>query len=123
MTVTIFITAVLNSIFDPDLATKAYFEYCKKRFHEKGIPVEVKDLEGSMYDLVYSHFQNIISVLKTDIHERLVAPFEQTLIEFSTIKPVLAYQLRGKEKLEALIAHTNEYSNDYQNVVSNEIKQ
>lgn len=115
--------AILNSLFDPEDATKSYFEHFYKRFKDKGFPVGPSEIEGPMQDIVQTHFKNIVSSMKTDIHEKLLAPFEEALLEFATVKPVLAYRLRGKEKLESVILHTNNYSQNYEEQISKEIDQ
>ncbi|MFC3150065.1 hypothetical protein ACFOEK_03415 [Litoribrevibacter euphylliae] len=115
--------AIINSLFDPEDAAKAYFEHLFKRIKEKGIPVEPSEIEGSMHDLVKTHFHNIISAMRTDIHENLLTPFEETLLDLATVKPVLAYRLRGKEKLEAVMSHTNNYLQSYEEKISEHIEQ
>jgi hypothetical protein len=115
--------AIINSLFDPEDATKLYFEHFYKRIRDKGFPVEASEIEYPIKNIVQPYFQNIITSMKTDIHENLLAPFEETLLEFSTVKPVLAYRLRGKEKLESVILHTNNYRQDYEESISKEIDQ
>ena len=58
------------------------------------------------------------SELQIDIEKNLLIPFEDSLIEFSTVNPVLAYQLRGTEKLKVFISHSNEY---HEKIISNVI--
>ncbi len=115
--------ATVNSLFDPEEATNAYFEHFYNRVKLKGIPVEISEIKDPMHNIVQSHFQNIISAMRTDIHDKLLAPYEEALIEFATVKPVLAYRLRGKEKLETVISHTSNYRQNYQNVISQRINE
>lgn len=115
--------AIMSSLFDPEDAAIAYFEHLFKRIKEKGLPIEPSEVEGPTLNLVEIHFENIISTLRTNIHEKLLAPFEEALSEFATVKPVLAYRLRGKEKLETLITHTNNYLEIYEEKILEEIEQ
>lgn len=114
---------ILSSLFDPEQATNSYFEHFCKKFREKGFPMESSEVESSMRDIVHSHFQNIVSAMRTDIHEKLLPPFEDSLLEFSAVKPVLAYRLKGKEKIEEVMVHTNNYRKNYEERISSDIDQ
>lgn len=101
--------SIIASLFDPDEATEKYFVHYMARLNTKGIVANPEDLTDSLRAMVSGHFYNMTSSLKTDIETRLLNPFEEALFEMASVNPVLAYQLRGKEKLEKLVAHTNQY--------------
>ncbi|WCE30768.1 hypothetical protein [Vibrio sp. SCSIO 43137] len=50
-------------------------------------------------------------------------PFEEALLEFASVKPVLAYKLRGKEKLYALVSHTNSYRQNCKKAIENQVEE
>lgn len=89
------------SLFNSEKASKEYINHYTKRLKEKGINVSKEEVEAQIAEIVKSHFSNLTEVSKTDIKERLLHPFEDALYNLSQVSPVLAYMLRGKEKLEA----------------------
>lgn len=99
--------ALALSLIDPSDATKKYFEYYARRLNENGIEQDIGELSSAMFPLLYDYFEKLISSMKTDMKTRLLEPYENSLMEFAAVNPVLAYQLRGKEKLEALVAVSN----------------
>jgi len=113
----------IRSMFDPKDAADKYFEYMSERMEEKGYPMGDADSNNPLREVITTHFENMFSAMKVDIHTRLLEPFDDSLSEFSTINPVLAYRLRGKEKLEKLISHTHTYEQNYKNEIESQIKQ
>lgn len=101
--------AIIISSMDSATGTKKYLEHCVKRFADKGIPVDEIEMEQVFSDMIQDHFNNVISSSSTDIEARIVIPFEAALLDMATVNPVLAYKLRGKEKLEKLISHINSH--------------
>ncbi|WP_350978360.1 hypothetical protein [Shewanella sp. AC34-MNA-CIBAN-0136] len=101
--------AINVSLFDVDEVTDQYIEYFVKRLQSKGMLVKKEEIEGTLFEMIRSHINNINSAIKTDISTRLLPQFEDTLMELASVAPVLAYQLRGKEKIEALVDLTNTY--------------
>lgn len=99
--------AIISSLFDPNDATEEYISHYTNRLISKGIAANREDISSQIKDLVKGHFVNIIGAIKTDIEARLLLPFENALMEMATIRPVLAYQLCGKEKLEKIITQAN----------------
>lgn len=117
--------AVHVSMFDPEEATQEYLEYCTKRLREKGTEIDFELLGPTYREMIESHFVNVSQAMKTDIEARLISPFEQALSELSGISPVLAYRLRGQEKLELLAKVTSAYTvsarSKLESIVENEI--
>lgn len=98
--------ALSVSLFNADKAKDEYIRHYTDRLKEKGIDVNYEDIDAKIGSVVADHFNSLAKTAKTDIAERLINPFEEALSELSQISPVLAYRLRGKEKLE-LIAKLN----------------
>lgn len=101
--------SIVVSLFDPDEAADKYFAHYINRLNANGFATDSSDVSENLKAMVSGHFHNMISSLRTDIGTRLVVPFENALLELASIDPVLAYRLRGKEKLEGLAAHTSQY--------------
>ena len=99
--------AIIISSMDPDVGTDKYFEHCVQRMRNKGYPLEKEEMAKIFSEQICEHFRNVISTSGTDIDKRLVIPFEDALLDMATVNPVLAYKLRGKEKVEKLISHIN----------------
>lgn len=115
--------STIASLFDPEEATTAYFIYYTARLQDKGIAANPSDVAENQREMVRSHFFNIALSSRTDIENRLLSPFEESLLELASVNPVLAYRLRGREKLEKIAAHTNQYQSEMSKVVSNEINE
>lgn len=94
------------SLFNADKAKDEYIRQYTDRLKAKGIDVNREDIDAQIGSVVEDHFNSIAKTAKADIAERLIHPFEEALSELSQISPVLAYRLRGKEKIE-LIAKLN----------------
>ncbi len=109
-------------LFDPNQATEEWFKYFTKKLKDMGINMESARIEEPLFNLVASHFQNINSASKPDIEERILEPFEKALQDLASVNPVLAYRLKGKEKIEAIIDHTKNYQKQYNEVVTSKIE-
>jgi hypothetical protein len=101
---------ILTSLFDPEKATEAYLEHYSEHLSAKGIRLTRQDFEDSLVDLIRGHFENIITTLKAKVENDLVQPYEESLLELATINPVLAYSLKGREKLGELLSQAKSYS-------------
>ncbi|WCE30769.1 hypothetical protein [Vibrio sp. SCSIO 43137] len=61
--------SIIHSLYDPEDATNAYFDHVEKRASQLG------DLDGFYkskqfaYDLINTHFQNLVDAMSTDIQK------------------------------------------------------
>jgi len=94
--------ALSASLFNAANAKDEYLRHYADRLKAKGIEVSFDDIVKQIGSIVEDHFSNIAKASKIDIEERLIQPFEEALSDLSQISPVLAYRLRGKEKLELI---------------------
>ncbi|MGK0270019.1 MAG: nucleoside diphosphate kinase [Cocleimonas sp.] len=113
--------AVKASLFDVNEMSAKYIAHYVSRMQAKGMPIKKEEMEAMMLDTIKSHFENVISALKTDVENRLLPPFEEALMELATVAPVLAYRLRGKEKVEALVDLTKSYIADVDSQIISKI--
>jgi hypothetical protein len=102
---------ILTSLFDPKKETEAYIKHYSEHISRTEIKLTRQDFEDNLVDLIKAHFENIISTLKSKVENDLVLPYEESLLELSTINPVLAYSLKGREKLGELLSQTKNYTN------------
>lgn len=101
--------SVIARLFDPDAATEEYLAEMTKRLEVRGIKYDNEELPMVYRELIKTHLDNLILCLRSELDERLLTPFEEALLEMSAVAPALAFQLRGREKLESVIGHTNQY--------------
>lgn len=101
--------AVISRFFDPEAATKEYLAEATKRLSARGIKSDTDEIPAAYRELISAHFTNVITSLRSEVDERLLVPFEEALLEMATVAPALAFQLRGREKLESVIGHTKHY--------------
>ncbi|MCH1930486.1 hypothetical protein L9G16_09860 [Shewanella sp. A25] len=114
---------IINTLFDPNKVAQNYLEHLRVMGKSKGLPIESSVFEGEIKSMIANYFQSLASSMKPDIEEKLLAPYEAALLEFSTVNPVLAYSLKGKEKLEAFISQTKSYRKLYESDVIDSIEQ
>lgn len=101
---------ILTSIFDPEKETNSYIEHYSKHLSMKGIKLTREDFEDNLVDLIRSHFENIMTTLKSKAEIDLVLPYEESLLELATVNPVLSYSLKGRENLGKLLVQASQYS-------------
>ena len=87
----------------------------------KGFDTKNEDVDCQIGEIVEEHFSNLAKTAKIDIEERLIQPFEEALSSLSQISPVLAYKLRGKEKLELIAKLNSSYLNNLRKEVINNV--
>jgi hypothetical protein len=101
---------ILTSLFNPKKEIEVYLKHYSEHLTNKGIKLSRRDFENSLVDFIRGHFENSISTLKANVENDLVLPYEESLLELSTINPVLAYSLKGREKLGELLIQARNYS-------------
>ncbi|ABC33031.1 hypothetical protein HCH_06386 [Hahella chejuensis KCTC 2396] len=110
--------AVNMSIFNPNATAEKFLLHYFKRVEERGLPFDSEDIKVSVLPLIIQSLTDISNSLKIDIEERLVTPLDDALLELATVNPVLAYQLRGKDKFETLASHVFRYTDSIRNNLS-----
>ncbi len=117
--------ALSASFFNASAAKEEYIKHYYDTLINKGFNLEIEDLEVQIGTIVEGYFFNLAKASKTDIEERILKPFEDALSNLSQISPVLAYRLRGKEKLELIAKLNSSYiaslNCDFAELVSEEL--
>lgn len=114
----------LAAIRPDEIKTKLVYAIARA-LEQKGIPAFPSDFDETVKTAAVGHIIEISEAAKTDIHERLVEPFEQALSEYSLSSPTMAFRLRGKQKIDHLIKITSDYAkstakNNINNLVKDE---
>lgn len=101
--------AIHTSLLDPE---QTYIEYIKdmsSTFETRKIKIDTEELSNLVGPVIKQHLRNINDTIRTNIDEKILAPYESALLELATINPVLAYQLKGKERIQELLSHNKNY--------------
>ncbi|WP_315983118.1 hypothetical protein [Aliamphritea spongicola] len=67
--------------------------------------------------IIKGHLDNLYEANSIDIDSKLVPSFEEALSELSTDNPVLAFYLRGQEKLEMIAQVSKRYTDEIPSTV------
>lgn len=102
--------AINTSLIDPKLLYEQYISSCIEGLSKRGIPAKREELEPSVGHYIYNHLVNITDSVKTEIDEKIIAPYEHSLLQLAETDPILAYKLRGKERIQQAIIHTTQYT-------------
>lgn len=111
-------SSITKSIFDPTLAADVFINRYIEKLNARGIKLKKTDFSQEQLTFMADHFKNIITSTKIDIESRLLKPFEDALFEMSSINPILAFKIRGKEQIENVIAHSQNYQKNIENYFS-----
>lgn len=102
--------AIRISLFDPADAYKKFGDTLEKGLLKRGIRVDRETTENLVGSMILQHFNNVAEASEVQLNEKIIEPYESALDEFSQIKPVLAYRLKGRERLQKVLSHTSNYS-------------
>lgn len=96
---------------DADAAADQYIALADQRLTSKwkappgSIPAEIRIA-------IASHFQNLFMALRPEIDSGLIDRYHSSLLELAQSHPILAFKLRGKEKLKDGLTATEQYYED-----------
>ena len=103
--------AIRTTLFNPSEMTEHYISACVEKLRSRGLPFESDETtKKTLFPLIMGLFSSLAETAKTDIENKLLEPLNQSLLEFASVNPVLAYKLTGKEKLQKLASQLVEYS-------------
>jgi hypothetical protein len=71
--------------------------------------------------LLMSTMNEAIDAAKSDLEGRLLAQYEEALLQFAESDPMLAYRLLGKDKLRAVVGRIGTYRSNVTEVIANKI--
>ncbi|MDG9667069.1 hypothetical protein ONV78_04915 [Hahella sp. CR1] len=102
--------AINISLFSPSASAEKFMIHYSKRMEERGLQFDLDVAKKSIMPLIIKYFTDMSNSLKVDIEKRLLTPYDNALMELAAVNPVLAYQLRGKDKFDDIGFHVNRYT-------------
>lgn len=105
---------LVSTKVNPQKFADEYFSYCQHYFEQKGI-TNKKAFPAELDSSIRSHLTGIFESIKPDISPQFLTSFERALNELSITDPVLAYSLRGRERLNQVINYQDGYVNNLKN--------
>lgn len=111
--------AIRVGLFDSKAVTNEYITFAETHLWPNG--QEIIPLDANYRDAINQYLEALLQSLQTDIEKRLLPPYEESLMELASVSPVLAYKLRGKEKVADLMRKTSEYESQLQSLFGPEI--
>lgn len=101
--------SIITSLFDPDEACDSYIKHITVKLNELGVSASTEQTDLDLRTTLLEYFYNLRNTISVDIKDRLLEPFEEALTELATIDPILAYQIKGKENLQQLLANNDDH--------------
>lgn len=108
--------SLLVDMFDPKDATDQYIKHGEKYLSGKGIPNQ-QPYPEPVHDLICGHFQQLLDIKRAEFETDVAAPYTQVLGELAKEAPVLAYKLKGKERLSQFVSAQNDYEESVLNAL------
>lgn len=102
--------SINTSLIDPNAIYEQYISQCLETLSKRIGIINREQLELLVGKYIHEHFVNIAEPIRTEIDERILIPYEQSLLELAEVDPITAYKLRGKERIQEAITHTQKYS-------------
>ncbi|AYF85640.1 hypothetical protein D6Z43_27660 [Pseudomonas sp. DY-1] len=99
-----------TTLIDPNSFYEGFMREVNKVFEARGIPVADPVIAELVEAAVYAHLSNMVGSIRMEIDEGLLVGYEESLKLLACEKPVLAYQLRGKERIQEAASHTIQYT-------------
>lgn len=97
-----------SSYADPKEITEEYLNYCMTFFQKRGMTDEGKFPEA-LKTLIEKHFADLLSAMKPRIDGGFIHSYEDALKELCKTDPVLAFKLRGRERISEILEVQSEY--------------
>lgn len=103
------IRALVRSQFvDPDTISQVYFDYCNDYFHRNLIDGGT-DIPEEAKSFIQSHIRNICNATRPAIDVNFIESLNRAVAALSLDDPVLAYRLRGKERVDEILNAQSAY--------------
>ncbi len=104
--------SIKSEYVDPNELARDYLNYCREYFKRKGIP-DPDNVPEELRVLVESHFKNTVKAVKPVLDVDFIKSFEEAVYSLSFEHPVLAFKLRGSERVDGIIAAQNQYLSNF----------
>lgn len=104
--------AINTSLIDPRHMYDKYMDEMIAEFSSRKIALRREDLDERVGAYIFQYMVNITESLAVKIDQKIIAPYEDALLDLAEVNPVLAYRLRGKERFQIFLSHSNSYSKE-----------
>lgn len=101
-------SALSSYRLDANDATDKFIKCAMQRMADRW-GMSATDCTDEVRTILANHFSNMILALRPEIDETLIEQLESALLEMAQSHPILAFRIRGKEKLEAALSLTKTY--------------
>lgn len=104
--------AINTSLIDPRHMYDRYMNEMIAEFSSRKIALRREDLDEKVGSHIFQYLVNVTESLAVKIDQKIIAPYEEALLDLAEVNPVLAYRLRGKERFQVFLSHSNNYSKE-----------
>ncbi len=101
-----------SSYADPKDITEEYINHCKAFFIKKGMGDDAEFPE-SFKSLIEQHMGNLLEAMKPRIDDSFILSYESALKELCKADPVLAFKLRGRDRITEILRAQKEYTENF----------
>jgi hypothetical protein len=99
---------IKSEYVNPGEISNAYFDYCEDYFSRKGLLDSGKPSE-EMKSVIEAHVKSLTETMKPKMDIDFIRSFEKSISALSLDHPVLAFKLRGRDKIEKILAAQSIY--------------
>lgn len=96
---------------DANDAAKQMIAHADKRLREKW-KLSMSEMGPEVHGVIANHFHNLFLAMRPEVDRQVIELFYASLLELAQSHPILAYQVRGREKLKDAFAATEHYYQD-----------
>lgn len=101
-----------SSYINPKEFADLYIEYCRTLLRKKGIDDE-NEFPENIKRMIEWVMARMLEVKKPNIDESFISSYKSALLQLCETDPVMAYKLKGKERLSEILNVQKEYSENF----------
>ncbi|MCG7532732.1 hypothetical protein MHM98_15465 [Psychrobium sp. MM17-31] len=95
--------SIITSLFDPKEEVNRFLNVLIERFNKRGLKMQKEELPSEVAETLLLTITRSITCLREDLAKELIKPYEEQLLLLAADKPLLAFYLKGKHKLEDMM--------------------
>lgn len=97
-----------------------YQRYCEDYFSRKGIAAS-GDLSESLEGMIKDHLKTMVGAMRPSLDKEFIRDFNEASTELALDNPVLAYRLRGREKVGVILNSQRQYVESFGDKMSENV--
>lgn len=109
-------TLVKAAFADPKEITESYLNYCESFFRKNGF-IDDNKISDNLKAIIEQHLSNILVAMTPKIDDVFAQSFESALTELCKTDPILAFKLRGKDRVGELLHSQKSYTESFSNFI------